>query len=515
MSLSQIFFRLTACIGNKGFYLYAISALLLMLPSMRLWLEPVWVIVPFEFDFWVGLFPSEAPLRNSPFFILGNTIQTMLFIMAGLGFAAFAMEIEQENKHAFSRKLKIRIFILVLIFCLGIPWFSVDCFYYLAKGWQEAAYGLDVYQQPFSVIPYFEKDVFFQNVYPGFIHCLGSYGPLFQAFIKTICENGFGNFAFTFILLRLSFLGALLGSCWFVLQIAKRVELSGALAILLFIGSPLMLFNSLTVVHNDVVVNLFVLAAIYFACDNKALVAGACLGLGAAWKFIPLLLFPVFVLYFFRCNAKVSWRQPALFMLGLVSLFGTSFLLYPSSFHFFTSVAAAGLSTMRASIFFYIYPLIALTWGSEHAFNTSKQIVTILFLVTSTLILWPYLWGKRIMRPQNLIVVCYLVFLTYLVVGTSQVQEWYLTWLLALGCLIPHPKLRLFNMILAVFYMPWVSYLCSGSAMVIIISNVVTYTAFAWAAVRLLAVPLFRSSDMRDELLGARTVSKKRDTSEI
>lgn len=476
-----------------------------MAPSFLLWFQPDWVIIEHEFDFWIGQVGRVGPFSEEALVLAGKAVQSILFLWAGLGFLASVGELEREREAGRLGGAWWRILLIIGIYSLGIPWFSVDCFYYLSKGWMEAGLGVDPYLVPISGLPpHHIGEPFFKNVYPGFRDSLGNYGPYFQVFSRYLVELAGGDFRLAFVLLRVFSVAALLATCWLIVLLAKRTGVDGGVAAYAFAANPLVAFNCVTAVHNDVFINLAVLLGVLCALASRPLAAGLFLGLGAGLKFVPLLMLPPVGLHLFRSVRSPDFARP----LGLVAVFvmvcGLGFWLHPSSLGFSQEVMSGGVAAIRSSLMLILYAFTLLAFGEEAGFTIARHAMVGLFFFVSFILLWPHFAGRRAWSAPVLVFLCFAVYLSYLLVGATLVEEWFFTWVLSLGFLVGNERVRRLCLLLAAFYMPWVNFMINSPAYLAVPAQTLSYVMVAWMSLKILIIPMLRSPQLRDELLGER-----------
>jgi len=480
---------------------YLLVSFLIMAPSALLWMKPQWEIKGRIYDFWIGQVSCPG-IDPEAFRLMGNVLHGVMLLVAGILFLLSFKQLQRQQESGKKIQWNWRIAAVIAVYSLGIPWFSLDCYYYIGKGWQEFHYGADAYQKAMQEMPDYEKDPFFYNVHPSLQCQTGNYGPYHQWFMKGIVALSGENMKGAFIVLRIACILLLLLSAWIVFRLAKDFKMDPELSIYFFICNPIMVFNIVTALHNESGMNLAVLLAVFGCIRNKPILAGAALGFAVAWKFLPLLFLPPMMLYF-RDQSRGSWFPSIRLIISFGVVVGLAYCIYPTAFGYSREVFVLGVVNERASLLFLLHSLANFFVESVHGFMLVKSGLNIVFVALCAFLLFPYWFKKRVMSGENLIFVCFLIYLLYLLVAASMVEEWFMTWLISLGVFLKESGPKKLSLYLAVFYMPWVVFMRNHPDSWMIVSQIGSYFLFLGLSLRLVFIPLIRSREFRNQMLGA------------
>ena len=140
-------------------------------------------------------------------------------------------------------------------------------------------------------------------------HRVFPYGPLWLVLTVPLSFVGLNLFLPTFFLFKLLMLGGFVGSLYFVGKILKKISPEREVFGLLFFGlNPLLLIESLTSAHLDIVMMFFALWAFYLLISKRYFLAWILLIVSIGIKFASGFLVPVFlVVPFLQNSKKISW----------------------------------------------------------------------------------------------------------------------------------------------------------------------------------------------------------------
>jgi hypothetical protein len=189
--------------------------------------------------------------------------------------------------------------VLAALIAVCIPNFhSSDVFSYIDIGWLQAHYHLNPYVMTVDQIPNFRTDPMFTCVW-AWNPC--PYGFAFALLIKIVCDAGGGNLATTAVLLKCINFAAFLLVGALVYFGAKNLRLQRPdLSLYLYLWSPFVLLQSLANVHNDVLMTLFAMTAMFCACTNVVALAVPVMVVSTQIKFLWVVAFPFVLLFVYR-----------------------------------------------------------------------------------------------------------------------------------------------------------------------------------------------------------------------
>jgi hypothetical protein len=238
-----------------------------------------------------------------------------------------------------------------------------------------------------------------------------------------------------------------LGCAGLVALILRRLKpdwvLAGTLALA---WNPLALLELAGNGHNDGLMVLFLLLAVYLAVSGRRWLVTPALTLSVFTKFTPLLALPFFLLYLARLAGAGSSR-PRLAQIasvaGNAALFGGLGLalmapIWPGWEHW--AVRDLGQAAGR-SPFALLVLALATALPVNTAFDVTIYLMDGLFLAVYVWLAWRALTGSATLT-DTVLVPTFGAFFWYLVLANQQFHAWYLLWPLAVAVLLgPTPAL--------------------------------------------------------------------------
>jgi alpha-1,6-mannosyltransferase len=320
-----------------------------------------------------------------------------------------------------------------MLFCLALsftyPVGSTDVYDYIIRGRMLGLGG----DNPFYTIPEYgyQSDPFFRFI--NWPKTPSAYGPLWELPAAGLARLAGDGLAVNVLAFKAFDVLAYLADVALIVAILRRVApkraLSGAY---LFAWNPLVLLETAANGHNDSLMLLFVLLGVYlYARACPALGALAQVG-GALIKFIPGLLFPLFLV------GALAQRPPARRLRALIGVLLAAAVLGAACYApFWGSGDVLGLgrrthmftTSLPALIFLLMRP--TLPEAAPTLANGLALAALGAFLIYRTLSVW------RDPRPMTLIRAAHDVLLFYLLAACTWFWPWYVMWVVALGALRP------------------------------------------------------------------------------
>jgi len=224
---------------------------------------------------------------------------------------------EQYSKHWFASWLAVRIFVVLVI----AHWYDSQVFadvaLRLATGHGVYAIGGEWRTSSFNSEAYF--------TYPPVYGYLLALSGVFSLWFS------FGTLVLKVLIKLWLFLADFL-----VFSVLKRVEPLSARSYWTLWFVP---FAAIGLLQSDIIVGLFVLLAFLLAKSGRHVPAALALGLGAATKYVPLLIVPFLCVYFLRARQKrVAVAYATLPIASFVAAWFPYVLLYGDAGHFVDSL---------------------------------------------------------------------------------------------------------------------------------------------------------------------------------
>jgi hypothetical protein len=309
------------------------------------------------------------------------------------------------------------------------PITSTDLFDYIFRGHMGAYYHVS----PYTIVPNrYSNDPLYR--YLGWPNAPSAYGPLWELISARMAAIG-GMSPWTNLLLQKAFALLTFLLCGVVLmrmlrEAGREVQLLGGL---LWLWSPLALFEIVGMGHNDGLLVLSVLLAIWATRHGRYHWAAVALVIGALFKFLPLILLPFVVVYGARRRATWAARVRLALEIGLI----TVVLIVVCYAPYWEGTKTLANITLREK-FLNAAPLAILTYTLSQRWSIDVVRPTISMMGSAILaigLLWQ-MW--QIWRyDRDLRTACFGIFAWYLIIGSQWFQPWYVLWLLAMLALQP------------------------------------------------------------------------------
>ncbi|MBI3693771.1 MAG: hypothetical protein HY238_02870 [Acidobacteria bacterium] len=197
--------------------------------------------------------------------------------------------------------------------------------------------------------------------------------------------------------------------------------------VLVYFWSPLVIVEFWASGHNDSLLLFFLVAAVWAGCAGRWTLAMGALWMATLAKFWPALLFPLFLRSGARLRSALAWT-PLVAVLSIPYLHGASQL---------RRMLAGFLGGWRnnASLFNFLY-----AWAGDY--ERAKPVVAVLVVLAVLAIAWrrpPLIQGALWTAVALLLL-------------SANCFPWYLTWLVPLLAVVPHPALLLWTGLVPLAY---------------------------------------------------------------
>lgn len=213
-------------------------------------------------------------------------------------------------------------------------------------------------------------------------------------------------------------------NCYIISKIINKKKI-----VLIYGLNPLILFEALSNVHNDIIVVFFILMALYFIRKKKQIVpAVIMLALGATLKYYTVLLAPFIVLYYYK-DCK-TWKK-ILYSFALALIFIITVIIFYSIYARNIEILK-GLSVQQEKITKSIYLIIAMypTMKPSRGFFVSKIATNIFIIMYVTLIIITLFKNTLKMRFSNYIRKYNVILAIFIFCIITNFQTWYIMWLI-------------------------------------------------------------------------------------
>lgn len=251
------------------------------------------------------------------------------------------------------------------------------------------------------------------------------YGPVWSLICKGLTSLSFGNIDIALLIFKLASLAMYIGSIYLIYRITKK-----KLFMLLFALNPVVLFDGLSNVHNDLFLVFFILLALYFVLKRKKLsLAVAAIAIATGIKYLSILLLPFLILYRLR-KEKVWVRVGKALLYGLefISILAIGYAVYVRDFNVFAGIFLQQNKYAR-SLFLGIWYLLK---GNTNSIDILKNGLLLLFIASYSIIVLRLLFTKDekklcfvpLIRTYQL----FLWIFTFILI--TNFNSWYIMWLL-------------------------------------------------------------------------------------
>ncbi|HPH95066.1 MAG TPA: hypothetical protein PKW33_02135 [Anaerolineaceae bacterium] len=322
-------------------------------------------------------------------------------------------------------------FLACLLLLFQYPYDAADVFDYIIDGRIQSYWG----GNPFFNIPdEFKADPFL--AYAGWVYYPAAYGPLWQmlsAFLTFFTGESVIVNVLSFKVLAGLFMW---GTAFLVWRLLRKTAPERAFAGLwLVLWNPLVLYETLGMAHNDMVMVFWITAAAFCLAHRRTTLAVLALMLGALIKFIPLLLVPVAVLIGWQQQVTRGARFRYLVQAGLLSLLVAA-ACYAPYWQGLETLGAVRRSQMyTTSLPALGFVLLSPLMGEGMAGSLISSLAgTLTFLFA----MWEAHNAMHSSQPWRAFAVASLrILLFYLVLACPWYQQWYPLWLVGLAALLP------------------------------------------------------------------------------
>lgn len=331
---------------------------------------------------------------------------------------------------------------------LGRPYLSIDLYSYIGFGYLGSTPGGNPYLQPVSSLEHTPLGASLTAYGWRPTHGLIPYGPLWVRCTTTILSLT-QDVPTATLLFKGLVVAASLGSAALIWAILGRVRPGDRL-----LGTLLYLWNPVVVVelagegHNDGLVILCVLAALFLTLTRRPALAFALLLLGVLTKYLPLILLPTQLTYFWFTARDSRDRRHLLLLLllGLLAGLGVAVLLFRPLWvggATFQGLREEGEPVVSASITGGLYWLLTHSPLRAVAAPLTSVALAGTFAACALFASW------RVRDTEGLLRACAGISMLYVLLASPYYFPWYSALPLALLALCPQGTFRWVGLALA------------------------------------------------------------------
>lgn len=373
-------------------------------------------------------------------------------ILFFLLFFLYFMLLKKVNKiFKSNKKMFLFIAIIGLLFSIIIPTTSLDVYSYIGNGWVESNYNENPYYTSVQDITNeYGKDEMLGKVARCWRDEPVVYGPVWQFICKILTSISFGNITCALYIFKLASFIIFLSSSILIYKITKKKFFT-----ILFALNPLILFEGLSNVHNDLYLVFFILLAIYFLKNKKNnFLSIVCIAIATGMKYLSILLFPFIICYILK-NEKLKTKiiKAILYTIEFITIILLFYLMYVRNFQVLSGIFVQQNKYNR-SIFLALWYILN---KDEAVLNIVKVIALSIFAISYIAIIIKMFFGKNAKKItfKSAIRVYQVFLMIFTFILITNFNSWYIIWLfptlmwqkaktirttmyLSLGALIPY-----------------------------------------------------------------------------
>lgn len=393
-------------------YGYIIVSILLVIPSIIYLIRNGTII---GFNLYFNFFLNDKTNK-----IISTTCYLLLMIVLAV---LYIIMIKSKNIFENISDVIKYIIVINMVFILMTPWTSSDIFYYMGVGELDGEYKQNPYyvtiEQYYSEnINDINDEIMKQAKENVWANTTVVYGPVSQVIFKIFTQISNKKIDICLLVFKLVNSVIHILNCYLIYVLSKKKIFS-----IIYGLNPLILIEFIGNAHNDIILVLFVLLAIYFILKkNNLKLSIFFLALATGMKYFSILLLPFLIMYYYRKNKKIKNRILLCIRYGIIFLF---LIILEYAFYFKDFSILLGIITQTSKYSKSIYSAILLK--NEELMILSRTIVMCLFLVyyiktfIEMLIEDKIKWRNIIKEYNNILFLALLMLTTF--------QQWYLIWL--------------------------------------------------------------------------------------
>ncbi len=354
-------------------------------------------------------------------------ISSILFLVIFLGISFVYYKIVKEHKKVFNNNKQIAKFIIIvsIIFLIMLPLTSTDVFYYIGTGWSEAHYGVNPYytsvQELMQANPNATSDEILLKMPGVWAGQTIVYGPVWPLICKILSGLSMGNLSLALLIYKLFNLILHLSNAYLIYKITKGKKVF----VLAYALNPLVLFDGITNVHNEMLVIFFILFALYFFVRKKDMfLTVVFFTLATAVKYFAILLIPFIVLYYYRKEKPLKKiLYSSLWAIVFIIVLCMCYALYMRDFSILKGIATQQSKFSNSMFIFFAIR------NMDLAITVSKGLMLAFVIIYVCTII------KLLFTTKNYILSTYIRQYNFLLIififgAITNLQSWYMLWLL-------------------------------------------------------------------------------------
>lgn len=322
---------------------------------------------------------------------------------------------------------------LVLIaFALAYPATAIDVYIYAARSHLLTDYGLD----PSTVSPdrLWDFDAYVQYASQEWADDTSPYGPLWNLIAAPATAFDGERIEVAVLIFKAIMVAGTVATAALIHDIARRVQPDLALAATLaWLWCPIVLWEGLANAHNDVLLIMLVVAALWCWVTRHEGGVVPLLGAAALLKVVAVMLIPAAIV---AIAVRTGWNRRLLAIAGQTALLSLA-ALWVAFAPFYDIVGTLQAIQSQRDVWVTSPALLIATIKDELGYTFDfgpiyarfSTAVIVLLTLGGVAVAWR--------RPDALARIGYEQLFWFLLLATSNLRPWYVIWLVALAAVLP------------------------------------------------------------------------------
>ncbi len=320
----------------------------------------------------------------------------------------------------------------LIAFALVYPATAIDVYIYAARSHLLTDYGLD----PSTVTPerLWDYDAYVQYASKEWADDTSPYGPLWNLIAAPATAFDRERIEVAVLIFKAIMVAGTVATAALIHDIARRVQPRLALAATLaWLWCPIVLWEGIANAHNDVLLILLVVAALWCWVTGREGGVVPLLGAAALLKVVAVMLIPAAIV---AIIARTGWNRRLLAIVGQTAALSLA-ALWVAFAPFYDIGGTIDAIQSQRDVWVTSPALLAATIKDELGYTFAfgpiyerfSTIVIVLLTVGGALAAWR--------RPEALARIGYEQLFWFLLLATSNLRPWYVIWLIALAAVLP------------------------------------------------------------------------------
>lgn len=357
-----------------------------------------------------------------------NCIDVLVYISIFISLFILYFLIIKNRKKIFNntKQMFVSILILAIIFMLILPIASLDVYSYIGSGWIASNYNENPYYMSVRdvILKYNEVHLMFGRVANCWLDEPVVYGPVWTLICTILTAMSLGNIDISLWIFKIVSLIAFILCCYLIYKITNK-----KIYMLIFGLNPFILFETLTNVHNDIFLILFMLLGIYLAIKKKKIgLSVISFAIATGIKYLSVILLPFILIYALKDeNIKSRIKKFILYGIQFVIILLLFYLIYLKDFNVLAGIFVQQNKYGR-SIFLILYNMLS---RNEQIIKYIKYIVLGIFTILYVIVVFKLILRKdlkniqlrEIFRKYN----TFIFIFTFVLI--TNFNPWYVLWL--------------------------------------------------------------------------------------